>query len=125
MSPPLLPFSPSLPPPPSRRAVSCLTSDYPASDRPYIHLGAQRHSLHSLSSHSIIDLPLESFLSHAQFCIRVLKTFDGMTLRNSIVIAAAMVKAKELGSKAVLTGDAADELLGGYSFMWGEKDPLK
>jgi asparagine synthetase B (glutamine-hydrolysing) len=55
----------------------------------------------------------------------VLKTFDGMTLRNSIVIAAAMLKAKELGATTVLTGDAADELLGGYSFMWGEKDPEK
>jgi len=47
-----------------------------------------------------------------------------MTLRNSLVVAAAMKKASELGFKHAVVGDGADELFGGYSFMWGcAEDP--
>jgi asparagine synthase (glutamine-hydrolysing) len=65
---------------------------------------------------------VENFLTD---CIRALQTFDGMTLRNSLVIAAAFRAAYQLGFHDVWVGDAADELLGGYSFMWGkdEDDP--
>jgi asparagine synthase (glutamine-hydrolysing) len=33
-----------------------------------------------------------------------------------------MQKAKELGADVVITGDGADELMGGYSFHWGLTD---
>ena len=54
--------------------------------------------------------------------MKLLETWDGMTIRNSLVISAAFQEAKRLGIQHVIVGDGADELFGGYSFMWGSKD---
>jgi hypothetical protein len=145
-----------------KSAVTVLTSV--ASDRPYASAVAIRHH----TPHHILDVSLLNVLDMLPFCVRTLKTFDGMTLRyihihiyvdtfvyvyiciyiyiyiyiylcvyificmyvyicmyiyvhiyihicvyrNSIVIALAMKKAKDLGATIVLTGDGADELLG-------------
>jgi asparagine synthase (glutamine-hydrolysing) len=50
--------------------------------------------------------------------IGLLRTFDPMELRNSIVIYVAIEAASKRGLSVVLTGDAADELFAGYSFMF-------
>ncbi len=55
--------------------------------------------------------------------MRALGTFDGMELRNSVVVARALGEAERLGLEYVLTGDAADELLGGYLFSWSAPEP--
>ena len=55
--------------------------------------------------------------------IELLQIYDGMVLRNSLVIAAVFKKANELGFKHAITGDGSDELFGGYSFMWSHTDP--
>jgi len=49
--------------------------------------------------------------------MRVLGRFDPMELRNSAVVWLALRAAKEGGIAAVLTGDAADELFAGYSYI--------
>ena len=49
--------------------------------------------------------------------IRVLGGFDPMELRNRAVVWLALEAAREEGITAVLTGDAADELLAGYSYI--------
>ena len=48
-----------------------------------------------------------------------------MTLRNSLVVAAAFHKVQELGFKNAIVGDGADELFGGYSFTWKTEDPVE
>lgn len=48
--------------------------------------------------------------------MRVLKSFDPMTLRNSVAVGIALRRASELGFTCAVTGDGADELFGGYSF---------
>lgn len=100
-----------------QNAVTVLTSES-ATDRPYASPVAIRHSL----SHHILDVNLLAVLEMLPFCVKTLRTFDGMTLRNSIVIALALKKAKELGASVILTGDGADELMGGYSFTWATVD---
>ena len=76
---------------------------------------------HNLTHH-ILDTSLDELLLMLPFCVQTLKCFDGMELRNSIVVAAALLKAKELGYNVCLTGDGSDELLGGYSFSWHTLD---
>ena len=66
-----------------QHAVTVLVSDRIAMDRPYSLLVAEKHNL----NHTLVDEPLTTFLSLVPSSIRLLKTFDGMTLRNSLVIA--------------------------------------
>ncbi|KAF9113000.1 hypothetical protein BGX27_002396 [Mortierella sp. AM989] len=65
----------------------------------------------------VVKVTLDSVLEELEFCIRTLQTFDPMELRNSIVIARGLSVAKSLGYKTVMTGDGADELFAGYSFL--------
>ncbi|KAF9433731.1 hypothetical protein BGZ76_009050 [Entomortierella beljakovae] len=65
----------------------------------------------------IVKVTLDSVLEELEFCIQTLQTFDPMELRNSIVIARGLSVAKSLGYKTVMTGDGADELFAGYSFL--------
>lgn len=91
-----------------------------ATDRPYACAIGKSHAL----THHVVDISLEALMAQAlPLCIKHLETFDGMELRNSMVVAAALQKAQSLGFKQAWTGDAADELLGGYSFTWRSEDP--
>ncbi|GAM26515.1 hypothetical protein SAMD00019534_096900 [Acytostelium subglobosum LB1] len=68
--------------------------------------------------HHLLNTTLDDLLAnHLEFAIKTLRTFDPMELRNSIVISMALRKAQELGCRTVMTGDAADELFAGYTFM--------
>ncbi|KAI8324490.1 adenine nucleotide alpha hydrolases-like protein [Martensiomyces pterosporus] len=69
--------------------------------------------------HHVLTPTLDELLNGEmmRLCVRVLRTFDGMGLRNSVVIASSLCRAKELGCTRVCTGDGADELFAGYSFM--------
>lgn len=51
--------------------------------------------------------------------IRVMRSFDPMEIRNSAAIYVALKVGKARGLKAFMTGDGADELFGGYSFLFG------
>jgi asparagine synthetase B (glutamine-hydrolysing) len=65
--------------------------------------------------HHIIHITSEDLLiTYLPACVQLLNTFDGMTLRNSLVVAAAFQKVKDLGYSCAVVGDGADELFGGY-----------
>uniref|UniRef100_A0A7S4B143 Asparagine synthetase domain-containing protein n=1 Tax=Chrysotila carterae TaxID=13221 RepID=A0A7S4B143_CHRCT len=99
-------------------AITVITSE-DSPDRPFAAAAAAEHTL----PHHIVFMTTGDLVErHLPACVNILKTFDGMTLRNSLVVAAAMQKASELGFKHAIVGDGADELLGGYSFMWKAKD---
>ncbi|KAJ3139729.1 DNA-dependent ATPase of the nucleotide excision repair factor 4 complex [Physocladia obscura] len=51
------------------------------------------------------------------FCVGTLQTFDPMDLRGSVGLAVALRAVRRLGLTRVVTGDAADELFGGYAFL--------
>jgi len=51
--------------------------------------------------------------------IRVMESFDPMGIRNSAAIYVALKAGKKLGLKTFMTGDGADELFGGYSYLFG------
>jgi asparagine synthase (glutamine-hydrolysing) len=76
--------------------------------------------------HVVVQLsPQQLMERYLPTCVQILETFDGMTLRNSLVVAAAFHRISQLGNnniKHAIVGDGADELFGGYSFMWGSAD---
>ena len=101
-------------------AITVFASDT-ATDRPYAGLAAQALNL----KHHVIEVTLTELLARRlPFCVRALRTFDGMELRNALVVAEALQHAAQLGFQLAITGDAADELLGGYRFTWGSDDPV-
>ncbi|KAJ1897493.1 hypothetical protein LPJ66_003331 [Kickxella alabastrina] len=75
--------------------------------------------------HHVIEPSLDDLINGPtmDLCVRVLRTFDGMELRNAVVIASSLMLAKKLGCRRVCTGDGADELFAGYSFMHRMDDP--
>lgn len=98
--------------------ITVLTGEV-SPDREFAVAAAKEHEL----THHIIDVTTEALVNtYLPACVKLLNTFDGMTLRNSLVVAAAMRKASELGFRHAVVGDGADELFGGYSFMWGMVD---
>ena len=65
-----------------------------STDRPYATAIATSAGI----EHHAINITLRELLDRQlPFCVRALKTFDGMELRNSIVVAEALRKAQELG----------------------------
>jgi asparagine synthase (glutamine-hydrolysing) len=77
---------------------------------------------HGLEHHIVRLRPDELVEQFLPDVIKKLKIYNGMLVRNSLVIAAVFKKAAELGFTDAIVGDGADELFGGYSFMWGYED---
>lgn len=102
-------------------AVTVVTSDS-SPDYEFAVAAAKQHDL----AHHVVTLkPQELIHQYLQPCIQQLHTFDGMTLRNSLVVAAAFKRVRELGFSHAIVGDGADELFGGYSFTWKTTDPVE
>lgn len=59
---------------------------------------------------------MQELLKQLPWTISVLQSFDPMSLRNNIAIAAALREAARRGFTCALTGDGADEIMGGYNF---------
>jgi len=83
-------------------------------DEPFARLMVERLGLDL----EILRPSLKELMDRMPELIRLLGTFDPMELRNSSVTYVAMEAASKHGLSAVLTGDAADELFAGYSFMF-------
>jgi len=82
------------------------------------HNLTKRHVVVKMSPEDLIDIYLPKTIETCQ-------VWDGMTIRNSLVISAAFAEAQKHGLTDVLVGDGADELFGGYTFTWGDaKDPV-
>ncbi|KAG0052868.1 hypothetical protein BGZ83_002015 [Gryganskiella cystojenkinii] len=99
-------------PRPLTGAVTVLCTDQ-ATDEFYAHNISKRTGL----VQEVVKITLDSVLEELEFCVRTLESFDPMELRNAIVIARGLSVAKSLGYKSVMTGDGADELFAGYSFL--------
>lgn len=105
-----------------QKAFTVALKGAPAPDVEYASLIAKRLGIkHRI--HHICEDELRDALSTT---IKIMKSFDPMEIRNSVVIYAALKTAKEEGISAVMTGDGSDELFAGYSFLHGlEGERLK
>ncbi len=98
-----------------RAAVTVLTSA-DAPDRPFAVAVASQLGWR----HLVVEAPFDDLLTEMDFVVRTLQSFDPMEVRNSVVIARGLREVARRGYRSAMTGDAADELFGGYSFMWGK-----
>lgn len=97
------------------RAVSVSVADAPGPDEPFATALAGRLGFEL----RIVRPSLADLIGRLPELIRLLETFDPMELRNSIVAYVALEAARDAGIRSALTGDAADELFAGYSYMFG------
>ncbi len=96
------------------QAVMVSVAEGTGLDEPFARLIVERLGIDL----EILRPSLDELVDRMPELIRLLRTFDPMELRNSIVTYVAMEAASKRGLSAVLTGDAADELFAGYSFMF-------
>ena len=90
-----------------------MAKDFPASDLMYSQLVAKEFGLKLL----IKNATIEDLMSSIEETIKILKNFNHIEIRNSIVVYLAIRTAKANGWTSIITGDGCDELFAGYSFF--------
>lgn len=93
--------------------VAIITKDFVASDLTY----CQRVSKEFNMPLTINQVNTTDILSAIEETIKILKNFNDIEIRNNIVMYLAIKWAKEQNSPGIITGDGADELFAGYSFL--------
>ena len=95
------------------RSIVTITENFPSTDLMYSQLVAKQIGLQlDVNNASISDLT-----NAIDDTIKILKVFNPIEIRNSIVMYITMKTAKEKGCTSIITGDGADELFAGYSFF--------
>lgn len=94
-------------------AITIISKDFLATDLSYSQITAKH-----------IDIPLEikyvnidQMLGAIESTIKILKNFNDIEIRNSIVPYLYMNALKERNITNVITGDGADEIFAGYNFL--------
>jgi asparagine synthase (glutamine-hydrolysing) len=95
-------------------AVSVSVADAVSPDEPFARMIAKRYGFPL----EVLRPSLKDLIAAAPDVIQVLGGFDPMELRNSLVTWLALKAAREQGIAGVMTGDAADELFAGYSYIF-------
>jgi asparagine synthase (glutamine-hydrolysing) len=95
------------------RAVSVAVADVVSPDEPFVNMIAEAFGFEL----RVLRPTLADLVTMMPSLIRVLRVFDPMELRNSVVTWLGLTAAREWGIEAMLTGEAADELFAGYSYI--------
>jgi asparagine synthase (glutamine-hydrolysing) len=96
-----------------RFAVTVVVGD-DAPDLSYATAIAERLRI----EHVVLRRSLDDLTAVLPGLIGILGTFDGMYLRNDVVVLEGLKEISRRGFASCWTGDAADELFAGYSFMF-------
>ena len=94
-------------------AFTVVLKDSPAPDLEFSKIIATKFGI----QHDIIEVGFDELESSFPKVIKTLRSFDPMEIRNSVAIFLGLERAESEGFRRVLTGDAADELFAGYSFV--------
>jgi len=93
--------------------IAVTTKDYIATDLTFCQIVAKKFNLPL----QIIMPTTEELLTAIEETIKILKNFNDIEIRNSIVIYLALKSVKDSGKSNLVLGDGADELFAGYSFF--------
>jgi len=95
------------------KAFAVTAKDFVASDLTYCQLAAKKFNIPL----EIVFASTEKILDAIEETIKILKIFNDIEIRNSIVMYLALESIKKNGESSVISGDGADELFAGYSFF--------
>lgn len=93
--------------------ISVITKDFVATDLTYCQLVAKKFEIPL----DLISVETENLLSAIEETIKILKIFNNIEIRNSVVMYLVLSALKEKGESKIITGDGADELFAGYNFF--------
>ncbi len=94
-------------------SIAIIAKDFVANDLTY----CQRVSKEFDIPLTINQISTADILEAAEETIKILKNFNDIEIRNNIVMYMAIKWAKEQNIAGIITGDGADELFAGYSFL--------
>lgn len=94
-------------------SIAIIAKDFVANDLTY----CQRVSKEFVIPLTINQVSTADILEAAEETIKILKNFNDIEIRNNIVMYMAIKWAKEQNITGIITGDGADELFAGYSFL--------
>ncbi|MGB9960163.1 MAG: asparagine synthase-related protein [Candidatus Bathyarchaeales archaeon] len=100
------------------KAFTCAFQGAPAPDVEHALIMAKRLNL----PHYVYFFTEDELYEAARFVIKTLRVFDPMEVRNSSTIYIGLKLAKNNGVKSVMTGDALDELMAGYPWLFKENE---
>jgi len=101
-------------------AVAVTTKDFIASDLTYCQLTAKKFNIPL----EIVMTSTEKILDAIEETIKILKIFNDIEIRNSIVMYLALSSIKKKGKSDVISGDGADELFAGYNFFMKKNEDV-
>ena len=93
--------------------VAIIAEDFVSTDLTYCQMISKKMELPL----TIYNVRTEQILEAVEETIKILKNFNDIEIRNNVVMCLAIKWAKENGEKSIITGDGADELFAGYSFL--------
>ncbi|GKS67826.1 asparagine synthase [Nitrosarchaeum sp.] len=93
--------------------IAIITKDFVANDLTY----CQRVSKEFDIPLTINQVSTTDILNAIEETIKILGNFNDIEIRNNIVMYLAIKWAKEQNNSGIITGDGADELFAGYSFL--------
>ena len=95
------------------KTVAIIAEDFVSKDLTYCQMIAKETKLPL----TIYNVKTEQILEAIEETIKILKNFNDIEIRNNVVMYLAIKWAKDNGEKSIITGDGADELFAGYSFL--------
>ena len=93
--------------------MAVIADDFVSTDLTYCQMISKEMQLPLTIFNVKTDLILEAI----EETIRILQNFNDIEIRNNVVMYLAIKWAKDNGEKSIVTGDGADELFAGYSFL--------
>ena len=95
------------------KAIAVIAEDFVSTDLTYCQIVSKDMGLDL----SIVNVKTAVILEAIEETIKILKNFNDIEIRNNVVMYLAIKWAKDKGEKSIITGDGADELFAGYSFL--------
>ena len=94
-------------------AYTMAVRDYVAPDLPYCRLAAKRMGIPL----KVIRVGTGRIFEAVNETVRILGNFNGIEVRNALVMYITIKALRDGGEDSVVTGDGADELFAGYDYM--------